>query len=99
MNSYGVGQKVTLTATFTDANGNLVDPVDVSFTYRSSDGTETTALLSLAQVTRASAGLYQTVAIPDKTGWWEYQAKTIDPSFQATTDLARFYVRVTVFDV
>jgi hypothetical protein len=52
------GNKVRLTATFTDANGALLDPGTVALKYQVDNGAITTVTWAGAQVIRDSLGVF-----------------------------------------
>lgn len=87
--SYPVGSRPRVTATFTDANGVVYDPPDVTFVARDPTGAETTYVFSNGQVTRASTGAYFIdVDTTDKPGPWYIRAfSPVGASEAATFDL------------
>lgn len=63
-----VGQSVVLQATFTDTDGNLVDPSSVTLTIEAPDGTTTTPV-----PTNPSVGVYQHTLDLDEAGDFDYR--------------------------
>ena len=59
-----VGDQITLTGAFTNANGAATDPTSVTFVYRvGRDGTDTTL-----EPTNPAVGSYQVQVTPDRPG-------------------------------
>lgn len=63
-----VGQSVILQATFTDTDGELVDPSSVTLTIEAPDGTTTTPA-----VTNPSVGVYQHILDLDEVGDYDFR--------------------------
>jgi hypothetical protein len=64
--SYYVGQVAGVKATFTDRNGDLVDPTKVVCQVKAPDGT-----ISKPSVTKVSTGLYEVEVPITEGGKWE----------------------------
>ena len=73
MNNYQVGDLVRVSASFTDASGNAVDPDTVYCDITAPDGTKTTYTYGTdAEVVRDSAGNYHLDVDVTAAGRWCY---------------------------
>ncbi len=71
------GSEIDLTASFTDQNGNAVDPDTVKLRLMSPERTETLFTYgSSTELTRPDAGHYVCVVKPNKAGRWWYRWET-----------------------
>ena len=63
LGEYFVGTQVSMTATFKDAAGTLVDPTDAKFLLMTPAGTETTYTVAINPtiVSRVSTGIYKCI--------------------------------------
>lgn len=68
MNAFDVGDTVRLTATFRDAEGNLIDPASVTLRVRKPGG-----VIITVSVTRESLGVYRGDVSVDVPGTWLYE--------------------------
>lgn len=58
MNTYLIGQAVTVSATFKNDSGVATDPTTVTLKVRTPDGLTTSYTYAAAELARASAGAY-----------------------------------------
>lgn len=73
-NTYDVGDLIRLTATFTDANGDAVDPTTVSFSIRDPSGNLATVTYAAADITKSGTGVYFYDLSIDEVGYWVWRA-------------------------
>jgi hypothetical protein len=71
INTYHIGQKVRLTATFT-ALGVNTDPTTVTLKVKDPSGVITPYTYALAQIIRSAAGIYYKDISIDEAGDWYY---------------------------
>lgn len=72
-NTYNCGDVVTVTATFRDGSGALVDPTSVLFAYTDPSGNVTTLTYGIdAELNRSSTGVYYAQIATDEAGTWSY---------------------------
>lgn len=88
-NSYTVGTKVTMTGTFKDINGALVDPTTVTAMVNLPDGSAVDITSTLSHLT---TGVYTVTYIPTQPGGHDYRMQgtgncqvASDGSFTATS--------------
>lgn len=73
-NNYQVGDLVRVTGTFTDINGNLIDPTSVLFSFKTPAGSITTYVyLTDAQLVKDSTGVYHVDVNANTIGTWPYR--------------------------
>ena len=94
MNTYDVGDKITITGTFT--NGSVVaDPVTIRARYRLYSGSPTTLIYgSGSSLTRSSTGVYVFDIYADAPGRWHYR---MDDSGSSVATESYFQVQTTQF--
>lgn len=74
VNSYGLGDQVRLSASFTDAEGAAVDPTVITVRYADPTGAVTTLTYGVdVAVTYEAAGMYYVDFVPDRAGQWRYR--------------------------
>lgn len=66
--AFDIGDRLTLTASFRDADGELADPSEVTLDVLSPDGTVTRI-----DVDSASTGVWTGTVDPDTSGRWVYR--------------------------
>jgi hypothetical protein len=88
-NSYTVGTKVTMTGTFRDVSGALVDPTTVTAMVNLPDGSVVDISSTLINV---SVGVYTVTYVPTQAGGHDYRIQgtgncqvASDGSFNATS--------------
>jgi hypothetical protein len=93
MADYDIGDKPTITATFTNEAGTLTDPSTVAFMVRTPAGVETSA----AFTTHPSTGVY-TYQLPtfDLAGTWIVRSKATGATLTGAKE-DRFEVRRSGF--
>lgn len=89
-NIYDVGDVVTITGTFRDAGGNLVDPTTVTASVRDPAGAVTTP-----PVSRSSLGVYAFTVEVDANGTWYYRLEGTGTNQSAAE--GQFAVRESAF--
>ena len=65
---FDIGDRVRITATFTDLAGAVADPTTVALTVKAPDGTLTSPSNS-----KDSTGVYHADVNPDASGTWWYR--------------------------
>ena len=70
---HDVGDIIRLQATFKDSTGALVDPTTVVLKVKTPALVTSTYTYALAQVTRASLGVYYKDVTPDAAGVWRFR--------------------------
>ena len=70
-NEYDIGDRVRLTATFTDADDVATDPDNVSIFYTDPSGNETED----DAPTKSATGIYYTDINLDEAGKWKYRSE------------------------
>ena len=74
MANYDVGDLIRCQGTFTDTNGDAVDPTTVTFIVLDPSGNETTHVYGTdAEVVRSAAGVYHVDVSIDEGGQWAYR--------------------------
>ena len=77
---YTIGQKVRLTATFTDIDGNAIDPGGVTFSYKPPGEDMVTLVYDVDdEPERHWAGVYYLCLYLDKVGTWPYFWRSTEP--------------------
>ncbi len=71
-NVYDVGDKVRLTNTFTDTDGNAADPTAIAAAVKDPEGT-TTQFDYAGTITKSSTGVYYIDVTIDDEGTWSYR--------------------------
>lgn len=79
MSVYIAGQTVEFRCTFTDADGTLVDPTDVTLRLRPPLGADQDYAWSGASVTRVSVGFFRVRATLGVVGVWLYRWRGTGP--------------------
>jgi len=88
--SYDKGDKPRLTATFTDITLALFDPTNVFLSVQDPSGKVYSYSYALADITRASTGVYTYDLLLDKSGKWDYRwYSTSDPLAESGSIIAR----------
>ncbi len=91
-----VGSEMQITGSFTDQDGEPLDPETVAFLTRSPCGTETTYTYGVdAAIERASEGEYIATFVVGEAGTWEARWQTATPTLHLRE---RFNVRNSWFD-
>lgn len=77
---FDLGDRVRLSATFTDDNGDDSDPTEVTFKHRAGFGVVTTETYNggVGNVTRDAVGRYHLDADLDAAGRWHWRAGGTD---------------------
>lgn len=74
INKYDIGDKVTITGTFTDANDSAVDPAAVRGHYKKPGETTITYIYGTdAELTKDATGVYSFDISLDVAGTWYYR--------------------------
>ncbi len=74
MNIYDVGDKVRLTATFTNAAGTATDPTTVTCIVQLRPGLyRSTYTYAGATITKSGTGVYYVDVTVDREGIWDYR--------------------------
>jgi hypothetical protein len=95
-NSYDVGDVVRCTGTFTDADGNVVDPTAVTFKFEDPSGNETSYVYGTdPEVVRVSQGVYRVDVTIDESGIWYYRFVSTGTGAAASEEF--FKIRPTRF--
>lgn len=68
INEYLIGQRVRISAAFTDADGDPADPTTVVLTIKTPAG-----VTSTLSTTNDTAGSYHSDTTPDAVGQWWYR--------------------------
>lgn len=69
--------RTNIEATFTDADGNPIDPAIVRFSLVKPDGT-VVSVTAPASITNPDAGVYRYEALLDQVGEWRYRWESAD---------------------
>jgi hypothetical protein len=86
-----------LTVSFTDENGNAVDPTTVTFSSSSPGGTLTSYVYDTDdEVGKASTGNYYADIVPDESGRWHFRWKTTGSGTAIATE-GDFIVQASKF--
>lgn len=97
VNSYQIGDKVTLRAAFKVA-GVGVDPTNVQFKVIKPDGTVITYVYPTnPEVVKESAGNYYLLYVVDRSGYWLYRIAGTGTNESAAWQ--QFYVQPDPFNV
>lgn len=75
MNTYEIGDEVTLTIRFRSRTKVPVDPTTVTLKVRDPDGEETEYVYEASAIERTSTGAYSFALEPTKSGVWSYRWK------------------------
>jgi len=73
--AYSRDTEVELKGTFRDADGNLVDPTEVTLQVRTPAGVISSYTYGAAEVTRESLGVFTKGVTLDASGVWYYRYK------------------------
>lgn len=73
MQTWHVGDSVTLKATFTNTTGTVTDPTTVTLEVKDPSSNQDTYTYAGATVTKNSTGVYQKSITFDEAGWWTYE--------------------------
>lgn len=75
-NAYEVGDRVRLTATFTDEDDALTDPTEVTIRVQDPSGNEASDTYNggAGNVTRVSLGVFRLFVTIDESGRWHWKA-------------------------
>ena len=81
MTIYDIGDRPTVTGTFTSSAGTLTDPTTVTVRVREPDGTETLYTSPVASIVNSSTGVWAFTfpAALDAAGDWEHRSRS-DPT-------------------
>jgi len=74
-NSYDVGDRVRVDASFTDASKAKTDPTTVTFKYKDPSGNVTTEQYGSGNVVKDATGDYHLEIDLDEAGRWDYRAE------------------------
>ncbi len=78
-NEYSSGTRVELTATFTDINGDPIDPVTVTIKYLDPiDGAEVVLVFGASAIANPGVGVYKLLLDVASEGMWIWRAEGTD---------------------
>lgn len=88
MNSYHEGDLVRVTYTFTDANGDVHDPVTITHKHKDPGGTVTTWTYAggTGDVKKQDTGIYYADVDVDAEGVWFYRGEGTGATQQAAVE-------------